>query len=139
MLPPPARREAAMSKSDEDAVRRFLDASTAGDGMASLDLLTKDASYFLNGWLQPHVGKTAIKADFERQRALWSDFRYQLLNIASSDNVVFTERIDTVHMMGSDLVTHVVGVFEVTPDGLISSWRDYFDMKEVESQLASAD
>jgi len=78
----------------------------------------------------------AIRADFERQRSLWSDFRYDLLNIASAGRSVFTERIDTVHMMGKDLTVHAVGVFEVDGDGKITSWRDYFDMKEIEAQLA---
>ena len=48
---------------------------------------------------------------------------------------MFTERIDTCRMMGKDLATHMVGVFEVDADGRITSWRDYFDMKEVEAQL----
>jgi limonene-1,2-epoxide hydrolase len=48
---------------------------------------------------------------------------------------VFTERIDTVHMTGKDLTVHAVGVFEVDSDGKITSWRDYFDMKEIEAQL----
>ena len=30
----------------------------------------------------------------------------------------------------------VAGVFEINEDGKTSSWRDYFDMKEVEAQVA---
>lgn len=91
----------------------------------------------MNAWHEPFVGKDAIRGDFERQRALWSEFRHKLVNIASAGNIVFTERIDTVHMMGKDLVVHAVGVFEVDADRRITSWRDYFDMKEVEAQLVS--
>jgi limonene-1,2-epoxide hydrolase len=41
-----------------------------------------------------------------------------------------------VHMMGKDVDIHVVGVFEVGDDDKVSSWREYFDMKEIEAQLA---
>jgi limonene-1,2-epoxide hydrolase len=49
---------------------------------------------------------------------------------------VFTERVDTVHMLGRDVGIHIVGVFEIDDNDKILSWRDYFDMKEVEGQLS---
>jgi limonene-1,2-epoxide hydrolase len=125
-----------MAEREEVIVREFLDVSVKGDIMGSLGYFADGASYRINAWNEPLVGIDAIRADFERQRALWSDFRYDLLNIASAGRAVFTERIDTVHMTGKDLTVHAVGVFEVDSDGKITSWRDYFDMKEIEAQLA---
>lgn len=59
-----------------------------------------------------------------------------MFNVASKTNVVFIERIDTVHMMGRDVDVHVAGVLEFDDNDKILSWRDYFDMKEIESQFS---
>jgi limonene-1,2-epoxide hydrolase len=120
----------------EAVVQSLLEVMSKGDVAAVLPHFAEGASYRVNAWNEPLVGVDAIGKEMQRQMAMWSDFRFDLLNVASTGNVVFTERIDTVHMMGRDLDIHVAGVFEVTQDGKISSWRDYFDMKEVESQLA---
>jgi limonene-1,2-epoxide hydrolase len=120
----------------EDAVRSFLDLAVAGDVAASLGCFAADASYRVNAWNDALVGVDAIGKDFERQRGLWTDFRYDLLNIATVGNVVFAERLDTVHMAGRDVNIHVTGVFELNDAGKITSWREYFDMKEIEAQFA---
>jgi limonene-1,2-epoxide hydrolase len=66
--------------------------------------------------------------------------RYELLNVASTDRVVFSERIDTQYMtdIGREVQVHIVGVYELGPDGKIVSEREYFDMKEVEAQIGEA-
>jgi limonene-1,2-epoxide hydrolase len=125
-----------MSERPDEVVRSLLEVMTKGDVAAILTHFADEASYRVNAWNEPLDGIDAIRKELERQLAMWSDFRFDLINVASSGNVVFTERIDTVHMMGRDLDIHVAGVFSVGEDGKISSWRDYFDMKEVESQLA---
>jgi limonene-1,2-epoxide hydrolase len=125
-----------MSALHEAAVRSLMEAWTTGDNATTLGCLVDGASYRVNAWHEPLTSLEAIANDLERQHALWSDLRVKLLNIASIGNVVFTERIDTVHMAGGDVDVHIVGVFEVGDDGKISSWRDYYDMKEVEAQLA---
>ena len=120
----------------EGAVRAFLDLGVKGDVEGSVDCFAHGASYQVNGWQEPLIGHDAIRQDFSRQRALWSDFRYQLLNIGTVGNIVFTERIDTVRMAGRDLNIHMAGIFEFDGAGKIASWRDYFDTKEIEAQLA---
>jgi limonene-1,2-epoxide hydrolase len=128
-----------MSEREEGIVRSFLDVSVEGDIDKGLDYFAQDGSYQVNAWNEALVGIDAIRSDFERQRTLWSDFRYELVNVASVGRVVFTERIDTVHMMGlsKDIRIHAVGVFEIDTNRKITSWRDYFDMKEVEAQFAA--
>jgi limonene-1,2-epoxide hydrolase len=66
-----------------------------------------------------------------------SDMRTDVWNVASTDHVVFSERIDTQHVehIGRDVEVHIVGVYELGPDGKIVSEREYFDMKEVEAQI----
>ena len=85
---------------------------------------------------EPIVGLDAIAKGFDRQHALWTDLRIKVLNIASDANVVFIERIDTVHMMGRDVDVHMAGVFEIDDNDRVASWRDYFDATEIESQFA---
>jgi limonene-1,2-epoxide hydrolase len=124
-----------MSEQYEKVVLSLIERVTENDNEAVIGSFAANASYRVNAWNDPIVGVDAIARDFERQHSLWSELRIELLNIASSGHVVFTERVDTVHMMGRDVRIHMVGVFEVNDDCQIESWRDYFDMKEVESQL----
>lgn len=120
----------------EDTVRSFLDPNIEGDIDRALDYFTDTASYRVNAWNEPLVGREAIRADFDRQHSLWSDLRVQLVNVATVGNVVFTERIDTVQMAGRDVDAHIVGVFEFDDPGKIVDWREYFDMKEIEAQFS---
>jgi limonene-1,2-epoxide hydrolase len=124
-----------MAERHETVVRSLLQAFGTGERAAALAYFANGASYRVNAWNEPLVGLDAIGKDFERQAGLWTDFRHDLLTIGSNDNVVFTERIDTVHMMGRDINIHAVGIFEIDEGGKVSNWRDYFDMKEVEAQL----
>ena len=125
-----------MNEQLEDAVRRFFDLGVKGDVAGSVDCFADGASYQINAWNDPLIGRDAIRQDFDRQRAVWSDFRYQLLNIGTVGNIVFTERVDTVRTAGRDVSIHMAGVFEFDDAGKIASWRDYFDTKEIEAQLA---
>ena len=119
----------------EDSVRAFLDLGVTGDVAGSLDFLADGACYQVNAWTEPLIGRDTIRQDFERQRTLWSDFRYQLLTIGTVGNLVFTERIDTVRVSGRDINVHMAGVFEFDDAAKIVRWRDYFDTKEIEVQL----
>jgi limonene-1,2-epoxide hydrolase len=120
----------------EFVVRSFLE-SVTGEVRESLAFFTSDATYRDNAWNEPLRGIEAIRSEFERQHSLWSNFRYELLAIATVNATVFVERIDTVHMAGTDITIHVVGVFEVNDEGMIEDWREYYDMKEIEAQLAA--
>ena len=49
---------------------------------------------------------------------------------AVNGNVVMNERVDILHMNERDVELPVMGVFELTDDGKISGWRDYFDQAQ---------
>jgi limonene-1,2-epoxide hydrolase len=125
-----------MSERQEQVVLSLIERACAGDNDGVLSLFAPHASYRVNAWNEPVVGVDAIAEDFDRQHAVWSDPRIKVLNVASTAHVVFIERIDTVHMMGRDVDVHMVGVFELDDKDKILSWRDYFDMKEIESQFS---
>ncbi len=46
----------------------------------------------------------------------------------ASGAIVFNERIDSFAVGDKEIAAPVCGVFELTADGKISAWRDYFDM-----------
>ena len=125
-----------MSERQEQVVLSLIDRACAGDNEGVLSLFAPNASYRVNAWNEPLVGVDAIAKDFDRQRALWSDPRIKVLNVASTAHLVFIERIDSVHMRGRDVDVHMAGVFEIDDNDKILSWRDYFDMKEIESQFS---
>ena len=52
-------------------------------------------------------------------------------------NVVINERLDRFQIGDGWLELPVAGFFEVDPDGLITLWRDYFDMNSYTTQLAA--
>lgn len=51
------------------------------------------------------------------------------------DGVVLTERTDRFLVRGKWIELPVMGAFRVR-DGRIAEWRDYFDMKQFQDQLA---
>jgi limonene-1,2-epoxide hydrolase len=105
-----------------------------------LDYLAKDADYRIPAWKESLNDTDAIRSSLETDQATLSDMRYELLNVASTNRVVFSERIDYQHMkdIGRDTEVHIVGVYELGPDGKIVNERKYFDMKEVETQIKEA-
>lgn len=98
---------------------------------ADVDILveyfTEDAVYH-NIPMEPVVGKSAI-ADFVAGFvAQFGGIDFRIHRQASNGPVVMNERTDVFVMGGTVVELPVMGVFEVTADGKISGWRDYFDM-----------
>ena len=123
-----------MGDKQEAVVRSLLD-SWPGDREAAVELLSDQATYHVSAWSEPLVGKEAIGAELDRQAGIYSNIRYQIRNIASTDAVVFTERLDSFNIGGKDITLHWASVHEFGPDAKVIAIRDYFDMKELESQL----
>ncbi|KJE21787.1 limonene-1,2-epoxide hydrolase [Frankia torreyi] len=127
-----------MSDKHELLVRQFLDRLVERDYDAAAALVATTARYHVSAWQPAVVGRPAIRAEFDRQAALYSAFQYELVTVASTDSVVFTERLDSLTMGGRSVVLHWCGVFTFDADGLISVIRDYYDIKELEQALAPA-
>ena len=123
-----------MGAAQEGVVRALLDSMVAGDPDAAVEHYADDANLHVVAWYEPIVGKSAIRADLDRQAGVYTDLRCEIVNMVSTDSVVFAERVDTVKMGGRDVTMHTTGVFEIQ-GGKITAWRDYLDMKEIEGQL----
>ena len=100
-----------------------------------LGRMTSDARY-VNVGLSEAVGHDAIRAGVEPFLAAATRVEWTIHHIAeNSDGVVMTERTDVFEMPGRTVSVPVMGVFELR-DGLISGWRDYFDLPGFQQQMA---
>ena len=118
----------AAQASNEDVVRRFCDAFSRRDIGELLGFFADDAVYH-NIPLAPVQGKDAIKTTLESFVPGSPEIEFVMRNIASSGNVVLTERVDKMTFGGKRVELPVAGVFEVV-DGKIKAWRDYFDLQQ---------
>jgi limonene-1,2-epoxide hydrolase len=132
-----------MGAVQEEIVVRFMDAWSNGgaetpDIETIMSMFADDIEWAL--WIPggPTLrGKDAVRKDIERQ-ITWAKFmRCGPSHIASVGNVVFTERVDNFVTNGTTIEHHLVAVFELNDDGKISAWREYFDTKDIDRQLAA--
>lgn len=72
-------------------------------------------------------GKAAIAEEIDRHLPVMKYLHCQIRNIASTDDAVFTERVDRFVSGEKTIDLHVVAIFEVSGDGRITAWREYFD------------
>ena len=128
-----------MGAKEEAVVLEFLEHANgreqSADAMA--DMMTDDVVWQVNvpSW-KPRTGRETARAELARQNTLATGGLEgsQLLNIASNDRVVFTERVDIFEMMGTRVTFPVNAVFEVV-DGKIAAWREYYDSVALARQL----
>ncbi len=131
-----------MGSEREGAVKAFL-AECEGTWDSThverlLGHFASDAAYNVNSWEPPLVGHDAIRREFLRELPFMTPFRCDLVAIGSAGEVVFTERLDSMIINGTSVTLHIAGIFEVTGDGKIVAWRDYYDPREVEAQVGQA-
>ncbi len=116
-----------MATDSEQVVRAFCAAWRRKNIDELLGFFTADAVYH-NMPLEPVQGVDAIRETFNMFVAPAAQIEFEMLAVASSGNLVFTERVDRFTMMGKAVALPVAGVFEVR-GGKIAAWRDYFDMQ----------
>jgi limonene-1,2-epoxide hydrolase len=59
------------------------------------------------------------------------------INIASTDALVVTERLDHFTKNGNRVSHSLTAVFELNQDNQITAWREYFDTLDVANQSNS--
>lgn len=119
----------------EDIVRRFCEAAARRDVAELGAYFTADAVYH-NIPVAPVTGRDAIQATLAQFLTPATSCEFEMRAIATSGNVVLTERIDRFVIGGKSIALPVMGTFEITADGKIAAWRDYFDMQQFMSQMA---
>ena len=120
---------------NEAVVRELIAAFNANDVDRVLAFFTADAVYH-NIPVQPVSGTAAIRAVLAGFMGMASEIDWVLRHLAETrDGVVLTERVDRFLVRGRWIELPVMGTFEVR-DGRVTAWRDYFDMKQFQDQLA---
>lgn len=120
---------------NEKLVRAFVEACNANDLERVLAFFAPDALYH-NIPLPPVRGVEAIRAVLQGFLGMASQVDWVLHHVAETpDGVVLTERTDRFLVRERWLELPVMGSF-VVRDGRIAEWRDYFDMKQFQDQLA---
>ncbi len=118
----------------ELVVRDFCNAVRRRDPKALVGFFAEGAVYH-NIPMEPATGLPAIEALLGQFFGSTSELEFDVLALAVDGNKVLTERVDRMVMNGKRAEIPVMGTFEITADGKISAWRDYFDMQMFMSQL----
>lgn len=124
--------ETRRTMSPEDVVKEFCEAWSRRDVDELLNFFTDDAVYH-NMPIDAVQGADGIRNMLSLFVPGSVTITFEIIHIASSGNVVHTERVDTFEMKDKTIVLPVAGVFELR-EGKIAAWRDYFDMGAWTSQ-----
>jgi len=128
-----------MGAEQEAVVREFMQYAhgheQSADAMA--DMMTDDVVWQVNvpSW-KARTGRETCRAELSRQNTMSTGGLEgsEVLNVASNDRVVFTERVDVFETMGKRVTLHTNAVYEVE-DGKIAAWREYYDSVDLARQL----
>lgn len=116
-------------ESPEAVVREFCELVSTKELQELEPLLTEDVVYH-NIPMEPSEGREATLEALSVFFGMFATMEFRILNLASSGDVVLTERIDVLSTDSARAEVPVMGAFEVR-DGRISAWRDYFDLAQV--------
>jgi limonene-1,2-epoxide hydrolase len=119
----------------ESVVRKFCEAFARQDIEELLDYFAEDAVYE-NVPIGAANGKEEVRATLQQFIAPGSEAQFEILFLAANGPAVLTERIDHLTIAGKQISLRVMGSFEVTSDGKLAAWRDYFDMAQLTAQMS---
>jgi limonene-1,2-epoxide hydrolase len=111
--------------SDDDLVRAFLGAWERRDTEFILGCFSDDAVYHAMP-LTPISGRDALRA-WVGGFAGKPPGRLEIHHLVSADGIVVTERTDHIVLNDRPVVLPICAVFEIA-GGLITHWREYFDL-----------
>lgn len=112
---------------NEQVVRDFCEAFSRGDIDEILGFFADGATYH-NMPTDPAVGSEEIRAVLEMYVPIATDIEFEILSLATTGDLVLSERVDRMTIGDRRIVLPVAGAFEVH-DGKLHAWRDYFDMQ----------
>jgi limonene-1,2-epoxide hydrolase len=113
-------------------VNSFIAALERRDLDAAMALLHPDCEYD-NVPIGPVQGRTAIRSILEPIVARSDEVCWPVARSAAAGHVVFNERLDRFRSGDRWVEIAVAGVWEVH-EGLITLWRDYFDLETYRRQ-----
>lgn len=110
----------------------FVDAWPRRDASELAPFFSIDAVYH-NIPLDPVRGRDSIRQTLESFMETGGFVSVDVTNIVSDGGRVVVERVDHFTVSGKTSSLPIMGIFEVQ-DGLITAWRDYFDLGRFERE-----
>jgi len=114
----------------EEVVRAELQAWSSDDVDQVMAHFAPDATWWPAFTFPTYSGTEAIRQAVEGFFEDITEFEAEIVNLAVTGNVVFTERVDHWSSRGKPREAPAVGVFEVAGDK-ITAWRDYIYVPDV--------
>ena len=121
---------------DKTVVLELIDAFNSMDLDRVVACFVEDAVYH-NIPMEAVTGVEAIRGALSGFIASASEVQWDMPHIVADNGIVMTERVDKFKINDNWIALPVMGIFEVS-GGRISAWRDYFDLGQFQTQMASA-
>lgn len=114
----------------EQFMRAFIEAWPRKDASDLMTFFSTDAVYH-NIPLDAVRGREAICQTLETFMGMGGSVSVDVAHVLSDGQRVAVERVDHFTVSGKTSSLAIMGIFELQ-DGLITSWRDYFDLSQFE-------
>lgn len=113
-----------------------LDAWGRGDAEGMAAPYAEDIVWYPNRSMRPVHGKAAMLGFMQKFGSGMTDMFYEQTLMIEKDNMLFVEGTENYTKMGKKITVPYAGVVEFRGDKIVA-WRDYFDLKSLEAQLAA--
>ena len=110
----------------EETVDAFIAAIERKDFDTAMAHVAEDC-YYENVPLGSMTGKADMRAFLEPMFANDGPVEFEIRFQVANDTTVMNDRIDRFMVRDRQIELPVAGVFEVSNEGLITFWRDFFD------------
>jgi len=119
-----------------DTYKQSLAAWVRGDAQGMAAPYADDIVWYPNRSMRAVHGKAAMLAFMEKFGKGMSEVFYEQTTMIESGNVLFIEGTENYTKNGRKVSVPYAGVVEFNAERKITAWRDYFDLKSLEAQLA---
>jgi limonene-1,2-epoxide hydrolase len=130
---------------EQQALADFCDAW--GDGSSArkpdvekiVSMMSPDAQWQL--WMPggPVIkGREALRAEIGRQMGFATHNKCNIVHSVSTKTLVMQERSDWAVIGGRPCPHQMVAVYDLDADGLISGWREYINMADLDRKMGAA-
>jgi limonene-1,2-epoxide hydrolase len=126
-----------MSDSPESVVRRFF-AAWAEPNADELGGFFHDNAVWMDGPQGARRGADAIKSELAAQLKAVGGVVVEVKTLLSKGSTVMVEQVSRCSIRGTPVSAVVMAVFELGPNGLITQWREAYDLKSMMDQIKAA-
>lgn len=119
----------------EEIVNEFVKRVVAKDLDGACELVSADVEYD-NVPMGKNIGSEGIKAFLAPMVDGLDEVQFVVHRQTATGNIVMNERTDRFRIGEKWMDLPVAGIFELNDEGLITLWRDYFDMTTMMNQMA---